>query len=154
MERTLGQFLAMGLFLGTQICNAAPLGSPQEYGLKTHYRCQTNGVVVRNSDKVVSRGGSRVDEVKYSVAPGRDQRLIFGDREYMIWPRITNGTFEKNLNVLVRDESGKYKIAQEIDLGDAQKTTTNVSLTVKRGTEQEQPVACKIEMEWVKKTKS
>lgn len=151
MERNLRQFLAAGLIFGTPLCMAAPLGTPQDYRLKTNYLCQTNGVVVRNSDRVVSRGGNGFEEIKFSAYPGRSQALTFGKREYMIWPRVTNGSFEKNLNVLVRDGKGKYRIVQEIGLGDAQKTKTNVALTVKQGTDQEKPVTCKIEMEWVKK---
>lgn len=138
MERTLKQFLAFGLIFGTHVSMAAPVGTPSEYDIQTSYRCQSNGVSVYN----------------HTSAPGRTQRIGFGQKEYMIWPRVSAGNFEKNINVLVKDEeSGKYKIAQEIDLGDAQKTTTNVSMTLKRGTEQEKPVTCKVEMEWVKKTK-
>jgi hypothetical protein len=155
MERNLRQILAFGASAGlifvTDICMAAPVGMPQDYRLKTNYLCQTNGAVVRYNQQVVSNGGRGVQEFKFSAFPGRNQTLTFGNREYKIWPRVTGETFEKTLNVLARDEKGQFQIVQEIGLGNAQKTKTNVALTVKRGTDDEKPVTCKIEMEWIKK---
>lgn len=153
MERILSPILALGLFFGTLTVQAAPAGSPQDYNLRTKYLCQTNGVVVRHQQATVS-DGQDIDELNFVASPGRNQTLTFGGgREYMIWPRVANGTFTKSLNVLSKDTAGTYKIIQEVDLGSSQKTKSSISLTAKDQQGDDRPVSCKIEMEWVKKIK-
>jgi len=151
MERFIRPILASGLILGTLVAQAAPTGAAKDFALQTKYNCQANGVAIHNKQKVISNGRG-IDEVQFTAEAGRNQTLTFGeDREYMIWPRTAKGTFEKSLNVLSRDKSGTYKIVQEIDLGDAQKTKTNISVTVKDREGDERPVSCRIEMTWIKR---
>lgn len=151
MERLISPILSLGLIFGTFAAQAAPSGSPKDFALQTKYTCQANGVVVHNKQKVVS-SGQGIDEIQYVAGVGRNQTLTFGsEREYMIWPRAANGTFNKSLNVLARDKSGTYKIVQEIDMGDTQKTKTSVSLTAKDREGDDRPVSCRIEMAWTKK---
>lgn len=154
MERLLSPFLTSGLIFGTlTLAQAAPLGSPQDYVLQTKYFCQANGVVVRNKQKIVSNGHG-IDQVQFVSNPGKNQALVFGDkREYMIWPRVANGTFTKSLNILSRGNSGVYKVVQEVDMGESQKTKTSIGLSVKDGQGEARPVSCKIEMEWLKRVK-
>lgn len=152
MERVLSPILAVGLILGTLTVQAAPAGSPQNYALRTKYRCQANGILVRNKKAVVS-SGQGIDEVSFEADPGDQQSLTFGrNREYMVWPRAASGSFRKSLNVLSRDSSGAYKIVQEVDMGDTQITKTNISFTAKDKQGDERPISCRIDMEWVKKT--
>lgn len=152
MERLFSPILALGLIFGTfTTANAVPAGAPKDFALQTKYSCQANGIIIHNKQKLVSNGRT-LDEVKYVASVGRNQALTFGsERQYMIWPRAANGTFNKSLNVLSRDKSGTYRIVQEIDMGDTAKTKTAVSLTVKDGEGDERPVSCKIEMAWTKK---
>jgi len=151
MERIICPILATGLIFGTFAAQAAPLGEPKDYALQTKYACQANGVVIHSQQKKLS-DGQGIDEIQYVANVGRNQALTFGnEREYMIWPRAANGTFDKSLNVLSRDKSGVYKIMQEIDLGESQKTKTNVSVTVKDRDGEERPISCRIEMSWIKK---
>ncbi|HEY8272250.1 MAG TPA: hypothetical protein VIG33_15270 [Pseudobdellovibrionaceae bacterium] len=154
MERKLNSFLALGLIFGTfSSTQAAPIGSPQDYILQTKYLCQANGIVVRNKQKLVSNGRG-VDEVQFVANAGKNQALMFGGKsEYMILPQVTNGTFTKSLNVLSRDRSGTYKVVQEVDMGETQKTKTNIGLSVKDGQGEARPVSCRIEMEWLKRAK-
>lgn len=150
MERAVGQFLAFGLIFVTINAHSAPAGISNEFRLQTKYSCQANGVVVRHQDRIISRGEG-FGEVKFVAAAGRTQALTFGDhRDYMIWPRVNNRSFNKSLNVMVKEKSGNYKIIQEVDVGDAKKTRTMIGLTVREGKE-EFPVNCKMELEWVKK---
>jgi uncharacterized beta-barrel protein YwiB (DUF1934 family) len=149
MELSFRQFLAMAVIFCTQSVLAAPKGEVKDFTVKTVYQCHTNGVVVRHGAKAIS--GPKSYDVKFVAQPGQNQSLTFGEREYKIWPQVTNSTFNKSISVFVRDDSGKFNIAQEIMLGDAQKTKTTIALTVKEGTNQERPVTCGIEMEWVKK---
>ncbi|MGZ3742942.1 MAG: hypothetical protein ACXWRE_08655 [Pseudobdellovibrionaceae bacterium] len=155
MERKLNSILTSGLIFGTFVTSAqaSPPGSPQDYALQTKYHCQANGVVVRNHQKLVSNGRG-VEEVQFVANAGKNQALIFGgNREYMIWPRVANGTFSKSLNVLSRDSSGTYKLIQEVDMGENQKTKTSIGLSVKDGQGEIRPVSCRIEMEWLKRAK-
>lgn len=153
MERMFSPILAISLFFGTFTVHAAPASSPQDFNLRTKYSCQANGVIVRNKKAIVSNGQG-IDEVQFLASPGGNQTLTFGpNREQMIWPRTANGTFNKTLNVLSRDSSGTYKIMQELDLGTTQKTTTNISLVAKDSQGDDRQVNCRIEMQWVKKTK-
>lgn len=153
METIWSPILALGLFFGTLSAQAAPAGLPQEYGLRTKYFCRVNDVIVHNKHIVVGLGQG-VDEINFVADPGANQSLTFGNnRNYMIWPRVANGTFNKSLEVLARDKSGTYKIIQEVDMGDAQKTKSNISLITKDQLGEDRPVSCQIEMEWIKKAK-
>lgn len=152
MERLVSPILSLGLIFVTLTAGAAPKGESQDYALRTTYVCQANGVLVQNKKQIVSDGHG-VDEVEFVARAGRNQALTFGDdQEYMIWPRVANGTFDKSLNVLTREKSGVYKIIQEIDLGDSQKTKTNVSMNVKGVQGDPRHVSCRVEMEWIKKS--
>lgn len=151
MERLMSPILAFGLIFGTLAAHASPVGSPKDFSLQTKYLCQANGIVIHNKQKTVSDGRT-LDEVKYVANAGKNQTLVFGsERQYMIWPRAANGTFGKSLNVLARDKSGTYKIVQEVDMGETQKTTTNISLSVKDREGDDRPVSCRVEMAWTKK---
>jgi len=151
MERKLRPILATGLIFVTLSAHASASESPNNFTLQTKYSCQANGIVVRNKDKVLG-SGDQLDEVKFLALPGRNQTLTFGDRDYMIWPRAIQGTFGKSLNVLAKDGASGYKIVQEIDLGEAQKTKTSIGLTVKDHQGEEHPVSCRVEIEWKRKT--
>lgn len=151
MERLISPILSLGLIFGTFAVQAAPTGAPKDFALQTKYTCQANGVVIHSKQKLISNGQG-VDEIQYVASVGRNQTLTFGsEREYMIWPRAANGTFNKSLNVLARDKSGTYRIVQEIDMGDTARTKTSVSLTAKDREGDDRPVSCRIEMAWTKK---
>ena len=151
MERLYRPILAFSLIFGTLAVEAAPAGAPKDFNIQTKYSCRANGVVIQNKQKVLSDGRG-VEEIQFVATAGKNQGLTFGnDQEYMIWPRTAKGTFAKNLNILSRDKSGTYKIIQEVDMGETQKTKTSISLTVKDREGDDRPVSCRIEMAWVKK---
>lgn len=151
MERFCRPILAFSLIFGTLVTETAPLGAPKDFSIQTQYSCRANGVVIQNKQKVLS-DGTTLEEIQFVAKAGRNQALTFGnDQDYMIWPRTAKGTFEKTLNVLSRDKSGTYRIVQEVDMGETQKTKTSISLTVKDREGGDRPVSCRIEMAWVKK---
>jgi hypothetical protein len=154
MARFKYSILSAGLFFVTLGAQAIPAGTPQDYNLKTTYSCQANGVSIHSQNKLISRGDS-LREVVYTAAAGTNQALSLNGRQYMIWPRVSKGTFEKSLNVLAKDSGQKYQIMQEIDLGDSQKTKTNVGVTVRdQKSGEEKLVTCKVELEWLKKVRN
>jgi hypothetical protein len=150
MERMLYPILSAGLFFVTFQAWAMPAGNPEDYNLRTKYSCQANGVSIHSQNRLISKGES-MNEVQFTAAAGKNQSLGLNNRQYMIWPRVTHGSFDKSLNVLVKDQSQKYRIAQEIGLGDSQKTKTSVGVTVKDRQGEEHLVSCRVEMEWLKK---
>lgn len=153
MARLQSHFLSLALIFVTGQSMATPLGAPEDYNLTTKYSCQVNGVSVHSQNKLVSHGDP-MQEVIFAAKPGANQALSLNDRQYMIWPRVTKGSFEKSLSILSKDTSQKYQIMQEIDLGNGQKTKTNVGVTVKdRKSGEERLVTCRVELEWLKKTR-
>jgi hypothetical protein len=154
MGRKLNPIVALGLVFGIfMAAQANTKGRAHGFALQTKYLCQANGVLVRHKQKLVSLGQGN-DEIQFVANAGRDQALTFGvAREYMIWPQVAKGTLRKSLSVLSRDTSGKYKVIQEVDMGETQKTKTSISLSVKDGQGKMRPVSCRIEMAWVKKVK-
>jgi hypothetical protein len=152
MERKISPILSLGILFFNLAAHAVPAGVPQDYNLRTSYSCQANGISVHNKEKVIS-SGETLNEVKFTAIPGGNQSLSFGEKDYIIWPRAVTGTFTKSLNLLVRDSAQKYRIMQEIDLGDSQKTKTNISMTVRDRQGDERPVSCRVEVEWLKKAK-
>jgi len=153
MARFKYSILSLGLIFVTAGAMAAPAGVPQDYNLKTKYSCQANGVSIHSQNKLISRGDG-IDDVVFVAQPGTNQALSLNGRQYMIWPRVSKGTFDKSLNVLAKDSAQKYQIMQEIDLGDSQKTKTNIGVTVKDPRSgEEKLVSCRVELEWLKKTR-
>ena len=153
MARLQSQILSVVLIFATGQSMAAPAGSADDYNLTTKYSCQANGVSVHSQNKLISQGDSMQDVV-FTAKPGANQALSLNGRQYMIWPRVTKGSFEKSLNILAKDSSQKYQIMQEIDLGNSQKTKTNIGVTVKdRKSGEEKLVSCRVELEWLKKTR-
>lgn len=153
MERFRCLILSAGLFLVTFQAHAVPAGSPQDYNLRTKYTCHTNGVSVHSRNKLISNGDV-MQELQFTAPPGGSQALSLNNREYMIWPRVISGSFGKALNVLVRDgKTQKYRIIQEMELSDSMKTKTSINVTVKDSQGEERLVACRVELEWLRKSK-
>ena len=154
MARFQLQFLsAVLIFVTSGAVVAAPAGNAEDYNLTTKYSCQANGVSVHSQNKLISQGDT-MQEVVFTAKPGSNQALSLNGRQYMIWPRVTKGSFEKSLNILAKDTSQKYQIMQEIDLGNSQKTKTNVGVTVKDPKSgEEKLVSCRVELEWLKKNR-
>jgi hypothetical protein len=153
MGRLQYSILSAGLIFGTFVAQASPSGNPQDYKLRTKYSCQANGITVHSKNKLISNG-STLREVKFTAPPGGSQALSLNNREYMIWPRAIGTSFGKSINVLARDaDTQKYRIIQEIELSDSQKTKTSVGVTVKDRQGEERLVSCQVEMEWLKKNR-
>ncbi len=151
MERFMGPILSLVLFFGTLYARAVPAGQPQDYSIRTKYSCAAQGVTLRNNSALISDGTS-VDDVVFTTLPGGTQSLSVGDGQYLIWPRVKPGSFEKSFNLLSRLSDEKYRIVQEVALGDSQKTKSNVSMTLKDRQGTERVAFCRVEMEWMKKT--
>lgn len=151
MERLKSPILSLVIFFGTFHAQAMPAGQPQDYSIRTKYSCAAQGVTLRNKNALISDGTS-IDDVVFTTVPGGIQSLSVGDGQYLIWPRVKAGSFEKSFNLLSRQSDEKYRIVQEVELGDSQKTKSNVSMTLKDRLGSERVVFCRVEMEWIKKT--
>lgn len=153
MEKWTSPILAAVLFFGTvfgSMAHALPQGSPEDYRLKTKYECETNGIPVHSKTRFLNP--HHEPTVRFTPMTGESPILTFGDKDTMLWPKKTPGSFEKTLRVMTKTNRNQYIIAQEIELGESQKTKTRLSLTVKDNpTSEPLAVNCKVEMEWVKR---
>lgn len=151
MERFKSPILSLVLFFGSFQVQAMPAGQPQDYSIRTKYSCAANGVTLRNKNTLVS-DGTTLEDIVFTTKPGGVQSLSIGDGQYLIWPRVKAGSFEKSVNLLSRHNDEKYRIVQEVELRDSQKTKSNLSMTLKDRLGIERVVSCRVEMEWMKKS--
>ena len=118
-------------FLVIILTAATALGAEDSTRLKSKFKCQTEGVVLKHGAESLLRDNEKSAEFTFDSRIDENHNVIVGNFDYMIWPRKSWGSLQRSITILKKNEKGVISEWKTLEFGDDKNEVKTVELPVR-----------------------